>query len=77
MCAVYFLPHSQYSRPVSNLAPRTVGLFSPLYNLFLDNVVTESLNNDGMYLGQDSKLIRISVPLVGDDEIERVVSSKK
>ena len=47
------------------------------YNLFLDNVVTESLNNDGMYLGQDSKLIRISVPLVGDDEIERVVRSKK
>lgn len=47
------------------------------YNLFLDDVITESLNNDGMYLGQDSKLIRISVPLVGDDEIERVVSSKK
>ena len=45
------------------------------YNLFLDEIITESLNNDGMYLGQDKKLIRLSVPLVMDDEIERVVSS--
>lgn len=46
------------------------------YNLFLDEVIKESLNNDGMYLGQDKKLIRLSVPLIMDDEIERVVSNK-
>ena len=46
------------------------------YNLFLDEVITESLNNDGLYLGQEKELIRLSVPLVMDDEIERVVSSK-
>ena len=47
------------------------------YNSFLDEIVTESLNNDGLYLGQDKKLIRLSVPLVMDDEIERVVSCNK
>ena len=46
------------------------------YNLFMNEVVNESLNNDGMYLGQNKKLIRISIPLIADDEIERVVSSK-
>lgn len=46
------------------------------YNLFLDEIVTESLNNDGLYLGQEKELIRLSVPLVMDDEIERVVNSK-
>lgn len=45
------------------------------YNLFLDKVINESLNNDGIYLGQDKKLIRLNVPLVMDDEIERVVSN--
>lgn len=47
------------------------------YNLFLDKIVTESLDNDGLYLGQEKKLIRLSVPLVMDDEIERVVSNIK
>ncbi len=47
------------------------------YNLFLDNVVNGSLNNDGMYLGYNKKLTRISIPLVGDDEIERVVYYEK
>lgn len=47
------------------------------YNLFMGEVVTESLNNDGMYLGQDKKLIRLSIPLVMDDEIERVVDYEK
>lgn len=46
------------------------------YNMFLDEVVIECLNNDGMYLGRDKKLIRLSVPLIMDDEIERVVSNK-
>ena len=43
------------------------------YNMFMGKVVNESLNNDGMYLGQNKKLTRLSVPLVKDDEIERVV----
>lgn len=43
------------------------------YNLFMGKVVNESLNNDGMYLGKDNKLIRLSVPLIADDEIERVI----
>ena len=42
----------------------------------MNEVVNEPLNNDGMYLGQNKKLIRLSVPLIADDEIERVVSSK-
>ena len=47
------------------------------YNIFMGEVVNESLNNDGMYLGQNKKLTRLSIPLVGDDEIERVVNYKK
>ena len=47
------------------------------YNLFMNEVINEPLNNDGMYLGQNKKLIRLSIPLVADDEIERIVSSKK
>lgn len=47
------------------------------YNLFLDEVVNESLNKDGMYLGQDKKLTRLSIPLISDDEINRVVNYKK
>ena len=47
------------------------------YNLFMNEVVNEPLNNDGMYLGKNKKLIRLSVPLIADDEIERVVSSRK
>lgn len=47
------------------------------YNLFMNEVVNEPLNNDGMYLGKNKKLIRLSIPLIADDEIERVVSSRK
>lgn len=46
------------------------------YNLFMGQVVNESLNNDGMYLGKDNKLIRLSIPLVKDDEIEREINYK-
>ena len=44
------------------------------YNMFLDRVVNEDLNNDGVYLDSDKNMVRVSVPLIGDDEIERVVS---
>ena len=37
------------------------------------NIVNESLNNDGMYLDSDKNLSRVIIPLIGDDEIERVV----
>ena len=47
------------------------------YNLFMGKVINESLNNDGMFLGQDNKLIRLSIPLISEDEIERVVSNIK
>lgn len=44
------------------------------YNLFMNKVVNESLNNDGMFLGKDNKLTRLSIPLITDDEIEKVVN---
>lgn len=43
------------------------------YNIFLSNIVNESLNNDGMYLDSDKNLSRVIIPLIGDDEIEGVV----
>ena len=43
------------------------------YNIFLSNIVNESLNNDGMYLDSDKNLSRVIIPVIGDDEIERVV----
>lgn len=43
------------------------------YNIFLSNIVNESLNNDGMYLDSDKNLSRVIIPLIGDDEVERVV----
>ena len=43
------------------------------YNIFLSNIVNESLNNDGRYLDSDKNLSRVISPLIGDDEIERVV----
>lgn len=43
------------------------------YNIFLSNIVNESLNNDGMYLDSDKNLSRVIIPLIGDDEIERAV----
>ena len=47
------------------------------YNMFMGEVVSKPLNNDGIYKGQDKKMIRISVPIVSDNEIERVVEYKK
>lgn len=46
------------------------------YNMFLDRVVNEDLNNDGVYLDSDKNMVRVSVPLISDDEIERVVNGK-
>ena len=47
------------------------------YNIFLSNIVNESLNNDGIYLDSDKNLSRVIIPLIGDDEIERVVNKIK
>ncbi|MGM9882463.1 MAG: FtsK/SpoIIIE domain-containing protein [Bacilli bacterium] len=47
------------------------------YNMFLGKVVTEDLNKDGMFLDMDKNLTRISVPLISDKEIERVVEYVK
>ena len=44
------------------------------YNMFIGKVIKESLNNDGMYLDSDKNLTRITVPLIEDEEIERVVN---
>lgn len=46
------------------------------YNMFLDRVVNEDLNNDGIYLDSDKNMVRISIPLIGDDEIERVINGE-
>ncbi len=43
------------------------------YNLFLDRVVNKTLNNDGLYLDQNKRLTRITVPLIKDWEIKKVV----
>lgn len=45
------------------------------YNRFLDDIVDEKLDKDGIYSSMNNKLTRISVPLVEDDEIERVVNN--
>lgn len=42
------------------------------YNMFLGKAIKDSLFNDGMYLDNDKNLIRISIPVIEDDEIERV-----
>lgn len=42
------------------------------YNMFLGKAINDSLFNDGMYLDNDKNLIRISIPVIEDDEIERV-----
>ena len=44
------------------------------YNKFLDKYISESLGKDGIYASIDSNLTRISLPLIEDDEIERVVT---
>ena len=45
------------------------------YNRFLDDIVDEKLGKDGIYSSMNNKLTRISVPLVEDDEIEKVVNN--
>lgn len=47
------------------------------YNMFLDSFINEYLDRDGMYKGQDDGIVRVSIPLVSDDEIERVVGYEK
>ena len=42
------------------------------YNMFLGKAIKDSLGKDGMYLDNDKNLIRMSIPMVEDDEIERV-----
>lgn len=45
------------------------------YNKFLDNYIDESLGRDGIYVSTNSTLTRISLPLIEDDEITRVVDN--
>lgn len=42
------------------------------YNLFLGKAIRDNLGKDGMYLDNDKNLIRMSTPMIEDDEIERV-----
>lgn len=44
------------------------------YNMFLNEPVTEELKNDGMYLNNDKCLTRISIPLIGDNEINKIIA---
>ena len=43
------------------------------YNMFLGRAIRENLGRDVMYLDNDKNLIRMSIPIICDDEIERVV----
>lgn len=45
------------------------------YNKFLDNYIDESLGRDGIYVSTNNTLTRISLPLIEDDEITRVVDN--
>lgn len=47
------------------------------YDMFIGKAITTNLNRDGMYLDSDNNLIRISIPLINDDEIDRVVDYVK
>ena len=47
------------------------------YNRFLDEYVDESLGKDAIYISFDGKRERVCIPLVDDDEIERVVDYLK
>lgn len=47
------------------------------YNRFLDQYIDENLGRDGMYVSTNSNLTRISVPLIDDDELERVIEYLK
>ena len=44
-------------------------------NKFLDNYIDESLGRNGIYVSTNSTLTRISLPLIEDDEITRVVDN--
>lgn len=44
------------------------------YNMFFNEPVTAKLKKDGMYKSALEKMTRITIPLVMDDEIERVVN---
>ena len=43
------------------------------YNMFLGRAIRENLGRDVMYLDNDKNLIRMSIPIICDDEMERVV----
>ena len=43
------------------------------YNMFIGKAITNDLDRDGMYLDSDNNLIRINIPLIKDEEIDRVV----
>ena len=45
------------------------------YNKFLDNYIDKSLGRDGIYVSTNSILTRISLPLIEDDEITRVIDN--
>ena len=47
------------------------------YNMFIGKVVKGNLNKDAMFLDSDNNLTRITVPLIEDNEIERVVNYVK
>ena len=47
------------------------------YNRFLDEYVDESLGKDAIYISFGGKRERVCIPLVDDDEIERVVGYLK
>lgn len=42
------------------------------YNMFLGKAIRDNLGKYGMYLDNDKNLIRMSTPMIEDDEIERV-----
>ena len=42
------------------------------YNMFLGKAIRDNLGKDGMYLDNDKNLIRMSTPMIEDDEIDRV-----
>ena len=41
------------------------------YNMFLGKAIRDNLGKDGMYLDNDKNLIRMSIPMIEDDEIGR------
>lgn len=43
------------------------------YNMFIGKAITNNLDRDAMFLDSDNNLIRINIPFVKDEEIDRVV----